>query len=70
MNTPTKVLITVALVIGFFIIGTLLQAGAGVSSTFIGLLALGLFFGIRSMWKKDEPNKENKESNDITLKKD
>jgi hypothetical protein len=70
MNKPTKVLITIVLIIGFFIIGTLLQAGAGVSKTFIGLLALGLFYGIRTMWKKDEENKGGKGPNEITLNKD
>lgn len=70
MKKPTKVLITIVLVIAFFIIGTLLQAGAGVSKTFIGLLALGLFYGIRTMWKKDEENKDGKGPNEITLNKD
>ena len=42
--------------IGFIIITTLLTE-AGASKTFTGLLALGLFFGIREMWKK--PKTEN-----------
>jgi hypothetical protein len=70
MNKPAKILITIILIVGFFIIATLLQAGAGVSPSFIALIGLGLFFGIRSMWKKDKENNNGKGPNEITLKKD
>ena len=76
MNKGSKIAVTVLLVFGFFIVAILLQA-AGASKTFTGLLALGLFYGIRTMWKKPKDNssteikldKEKKDSNDLTLKK-
>jgi len=74
MNQTGKVLVTVFLVIGFFVIGILLQE-TGVSKTFIGLIAVGLFLGIRAMWKKPkEVSNElkldkGKKSDDLTLKK-
>lgn len=69
MNKASKILVTIVLVVAFVIIGTLLQAGAGVSKTFIALIALGLFYGIRAMWKKDDSNNEPPNS-EITLNKD
>lgn len=51
MSKSGKIGVTVLLIIGFIIITTLLSE-AGASKTFTGLLALGLFFGIREMWKK------------------
>ena len=78
MNKGSKVAVTVLLVIGFFIIGIFLTA-AGTSKTFVGLLALGLFYGIRTMWKKPQNetddssevklNKEKSDNKDITLNK-
>lgn len=75
MSQTGKVLVTILLIIGFFIIGILLQE-TGVSKTFIGLFAVGLFFGIRAMWKKPKEvsdelklDKENK-SDELTLKND
>jgi hypothetical protein len=56
MSKGGKIGVTVLLIIGFIIITTLLTE-AGASKTFTGLLALGLFFGIREMWKK--PKTEN-----------
>ena len=65
MNKGSKIAVTALLIIGFFVVGIFLTA-AGTSKTFIGLLALGLFFGIKAMWKKpkEEPPKE-----EITLDK-
>ncbi|MCK9500071.1 MAG: hypothetical protein M0Q45_11280 [Bacteroidales bacterium] len=56
MSNGGKIGVTVLLIIGFIIITALLTE-AGASKTFSGLLALGLFFGIREMWKK--PKIEN-----------
>jgi hypothetical protein len=59
MSQTGKVLVTVFLIIGFLIIAILLQE-TGVSKTFVGLFALGLFFGIRAMWKK--PKEESSDA--------
>lgn len=72
MRQTGKVLVTVFLIIGFFIIAILLQE-TGVSKTIVGLFALGLFFGIRAMWKKPKEespdaiklDKENKSDDNI-----
>lgn len=64
MSKGGKITVTILLIVGFFIIGILLSA-VGVSKTFTGLLALGLFFGIREMWKKPKID----ESNEIKLDK-
>jgi uncharacterized protein YneF (UPF0154 family) len=66
MNKSGKTLVTILLIIGFFIGGIFLTA-AGTSKTFLGLLALGVFYGIRTMWKKP---KEEPKSNEIKLEKD
>jgi len=76
MNQSSKIIITILLIIGFFVIAIFLQA-AGASKTFIGLFAVGLFFGIIAMWKKpkEDGNKEIKldkkidKSDDLTLRK-
>ncbi len=67
MNKGSKVAITVLLIIGFFIISILLMT-AGTSKTFVGLLALGLFYGIRTMWKK--PKEENDDKPEVKLNKE
>lgn len=67
MNKGSKVAITVLLIIGFFIISILLMT-AGTSKTFVGLLALGLFYGIRMMWKK--PKEENDDKPEVKLNKE
>jgi hypothetical protein len=64
MSKGGKIAVTILLIVGFFIIGILLSA-AGASKTFTGLLALGLFFGIREMWKKPKID----ESTEIKLDK-
>ncbi len=64
MSKGGKVAVTILLIVGFIFITGLLTA-AGASKTFTGLLALGLFFGIRAMWKK--PKVE--ESTEIKLDK-
>ena len=74
MSQTGKILVTVFLIIGFFVIGILLQE-TGVSKTFIGLIAVGLFLGIRAMWKKPKEVSDElkldkeKKSDDLTLKK-
>jgi hypothetical protein len=65
MSQTGKVLVTVFLIIGFLIIGILLLE-TGVSKTFVGLFALGLFFGVRAMWKK--PKEES--TDEIKLDKE
>lgn len=75
MNQTSKIIVAVLLIGGFLII-SIVQSGS-VSKTFMALLALGLYYGINGMWKKpvDEKNKEiklhkeNKPSDDLTLKK-
>ena len=53
MNATSKTAVTILIIVLFIVVGIFLTA-AGVSKTFMGLLALGLFFGIKSMWKKPE----------------
>ncbi|MHA1875632.1 MAG: hypothetical protein ACTSUC_04210 [Promethearchaeota archaeon] len=65
MNSTSKVIVTVLLIIGFFIIGILFLT-SGASKTFVGLFALGLFLGIRAMWKKP---KEEEKTEEIKLDK-
>ena len=65
MSKTGKVAVTILLILGFFFVGIVLQE-AGISKAFLGLLALGLFFGIKSMWKK--PKEENSKD-EITLDK-
>ncbi|MFT6443344.1 MAG: hypothetical protein ACJASM_002904 [Salibacteraceae bacterium] len=65
MSKSGKVAVTILLIVGFFIVGIFLQA-AGTSKTFLGLLALGIFYGIRTMWKKP---KEESPKGEITLDK-
>ena len=64
MSKGGKIAVTILLVIGFIFIAGLLTAAEG-SKTFAGLLALGLFFGLREMWKK--PKKDT--SSEIKLDK-
>ena len=76
MNKGSKIIVTVLLVFGFFFVAILLQA-AGTSKTFTALIALGLFYGIRSMWEKPKDNlaseikldKERKNDSDLAIKK-
>ena len=65
MSNFGKTLVTIILIVVFIFVFGLLTA-ADVSKTFLGLLALGLFFGIRAMWKKP---KEPEASSDIKLDK-
>lgn len=80
MNNGRKIVVTILLIIGYFIVsGILAVSGARASGTFIGLLAIGLFYSIRAVWKKkeDEPsdsseiklNKTNSQDKDITSNK-
>jgi hypothetical protein len=64
MSKGSKISVTILLIVGFIFIAGLLTA-AGASKTFTGLLALGLFFGIREMWKKPKEEK----TTDIKLDK-
>lgn len=65
MNKGSKVTVTILLIFFFLIVGIFLQE-AGVSKTFIALFALGLFYGIRKMWKKTD----EKSSTEIKLNKE
>jgi hypothetical protein len=60
MSKSIKVIITIILIIVFFILGIFLL-NSGTSKTFVGMIGVGLIFGIRSMWKKP--------SEEITLNK-
>jgi hypothetical protein len=51
MNQGSKIAVTVLLIIVFFILAAFLIA-ADFSKAFVGLIGLGLFYGIRTMWKK------------------
>lgn len=64
MGRGSKVAVTVILIIGFFVVGIFLQA-AGAGGAFVGLLALGLFYGIRAMFKSGK----KEETNALTLNK-
>ena len=66
MGNVSKVIVTILLIIGFFVIGVVLQE-AGIDQIFLVMLAFGLFYGIKSMFKS---NKKNTESDELTLKKD
>lgn len=64
MNNSSKTIVTILLIVGFIVAAILLQA-AGTSKTFVGLFAIGLFLGIRAMWKKPK----NEQSGEIKLDK-
>jgi len=78
MNSGSKIAVTALVIVLFFVIGIFMIAG-GVSKTFVGLLALGLFYGLKTMWKKpkEESSSEIKldktedtdDENELTLKK-
>ncbi len=51
MNKGSKIAVTILLIIVFFFITALLTAAES-SKTLIAMLGLGLFFGIKAMWKK------------------
>ena len=61
MKTGNKIAVTILVVVMFFVIGIFLSA-SNASGTFIAFLALGLFFGLRSMWQgsKDVPSSQFK----------
>jgi len=75
MNQTSKIIVAVLLIVGFLVI-SIVQSGS-TSKTFMALLALGLFYGIKGMWKnpsdekskKIQLNKEREKSDDLTLKK-
>ena len=64
MSKGGKIAVTILLIVGFIFISVLLIA-AGFSKTFMALLALGLFYGIRAMWK----NPKESSSTEIKLDK-
>lgn len=63
MNKGSKIAVTVMLIIVFFVLAIFLIK-ADFSKTFVGLIGLGLFYGIRTMWKKPK-----KSSSEIKLDK-
>jgi len=69
MSQGTKVVTTIVLVVAFFFVAILLQTGTQVSMTFVALLALGLFLGIRTMWKKDDSDQGPDKPDEIVLDK-
>ncbi|MFC0263386.1 hypothetical protein [Fontibacter flavus] len=69
MKKSEKILSTIFIIIGFFVIASLIQAafmssGEGNGSILVGLLFMGMIFGIQSIWKK-----KNFNSNDNTPEK-
>ena len=50
MGKGGKIAVTVMLVLGFVVISAVVL-GSGGSQAFVALIALGLFYGIRSMFK-------------------
>jgi hypothetical protein len=64
MSKGGKIAVTILLVIGLIFISGIITAAGG-SKTFAGLLALGLIFGLREMWKKPK----ERVSNEIKLDK-
>ena len=55
MGKGQKVAVTIILVIVFIFGGGLLMV-AGSSKTFVGLLALGLYYGVKAMFNSKEEN--------------
>lgn len=53
MSTGAKVAVTAILIVVFFFVGAILLESGG-SKTFVGLIALGLFYGVRSMFRSSE----------------
>jgi len=62
-----KIVIAASLGLLFFFISVPLLE-SGVSSTFIGLVGLGLFFMIRELF--DSSDEEEEQTSDLTLNKD
>jgi len=67
MSKGGKILVTIILVIVFIFVTGLITAAEG-SKTFVGLLGLGLFFGLREMWKKPKEQVSNEIKLDKTQK--
>lgn len=66
MSKNGKIVVTILTIIGLLFISMLLTA-ADSSKALIGLIFLGGFYGLRSMWKK--PN-EKETGSEIKLNKD
>ena len=65
MGNGSKVAVTVICVVAFFFVGIIMLA-AGSSQFFVGMVALGLFYGLRSLFKGGSEDAESKE---LTLDK-
>jgi len=66
MSNTAKIIVTILIVLTFLISSTFLLS-TGISKTFIALLGIGLFYGIRALWKDNKKN--NQDSNEIKLDK-
>jgi len=64
MNNSSKTIVTILLIAVFLVISIFLLS-IGASKTFVGLFAIGIFLGIRAMWKKSK----NELSGEIKLDK-
>ncbi len=53
MSKRQKLGVTVLLIIGYILFAAILVAAES-STTLIGMLGVGLVFGIRAMWKKQK----------------
>ncbi len=69
MKKSEKIITTVLIIIGYIIIAGLLQvsieASGGGGRGIIGLMLIGVIFGIRSIWKSKN---DNKDSDDLPSK--
>ena len=62
MNKNAKIVVTIIIVFVFIFL-SLTLASFEVRKTFIGLLALGLYFGLQAVWKKDKKKDQNPSDN-------
>lgn len=67
MGTGGKVAVTIICVVVFFFLG-IIMLEAGSSNFFVGMIALGLFYGIRAMFKGEKEGEDGK-SQEIVLDK-
>lgn len=69
MNIASKIIVTIILTFGALILAGYITSIGG-SQLFIGFLFLGLYYGLRGLWKKPKENGENEEVIKLIKKKD